>query len=164
MRARFVNESLGKAPIYNKQEIINFMLANQEPETVDYLRHEYETLPKDEFEDLAGSIGFKPIGKYWTATDVYEPVEASNESLNESEDNGIDYSETAWKMDKFMPEDEYAQDEYYGILGNFSSKEEKITDMIDFLENYADQDTMEKYMPEDGTLEGFAEYLVNHES
>jgi hypothetical protein len=81
MRAKLVSESLGKAPIYNKKEIIDFMLANQEPETVDMLRHEYETIPADEFEDLAGSIGFGPIGKYWTALDLQKNT---NESLNEN--------------------------------------------------------------------------------
>jgi hypothetical protein len=80
MRAKLVSESLGKSPIYNKKEIIDFMLANQEPETIDYLRHEYENLQQDEFKDLAASIGFGPVGKYWTVLDLQKNT---NESINE---------------------------------------------------------------------------------
>jgi hypothetical protein len=70
MRAKLVSESLGKAPIFNKKEIIDFMIAEQDPEIADDLRHEFETVDKDEFEELAASLGFKPIGKHWTMLDL----------------------------------------------------------------------------------------------
>jgi hypothetical protein len=45
-----------------------------------------------------------------------------------------DYTEAAWKIDKFMPEDPELQDEYYKILGDTSlSPEEKYEEIAEFL-------------------------------
>ena len=70
MRAWKVNEGLGKMPVYNKKEIIDFMLAGEEEEVQEIMRKEYETVSSDEFEELAAAIGFSPMGKYWTMLDM----------------------------------------------------------------------------------------------
>jgi len=70
MRARLVSESI-KPTIYNKKQIIDFMLAGEDEEVQEMMKPEYESASKEEFEELAASIGFKPIGGFWTASDVY---------------------------------------------------------------------------------------------
>lgn len=72
--------------------------------------------------------------------------------------DNLDYSETSWKMDKFMPDESEIQDEYYEILGQQGGDKE--AQLEDFFETNADEDSLNNYLPEDGTLRGFCEYLV----
>jgi len=86
--------------------------------------------------------------------------EKANESLK-AEKTGpmLDYSEAQWKMDKFMPEDDPdLQDEYYEILdsGNVDALEE-------FLNTYADEEILYRYMPKGGSIRGFAQYIIGYE-
>ena len=161
MRARLVNEQIGKPQMFNKKQIIDFMLAGEEPEVQEMMRPEYESTSKEEFEELADAIGFHPIGKFWTAETV---TNYANESLNEKSSIEGDYAEAQWKMDKFMPDDFDLQSEFYEILDDETkSKEEKIEELIEFFGNYADEETAMHYFPKNGTLEGFVEWIVNNE-
>jgi len=65
------------------------------------------------------------------------------------------FKETEWKMDKFMPEDEEYQIEYYKIL-----KKKDVKEMTRFLDFNADTVTMRRYMPKGATIEDFAKYLI----
>lgn len=167
MRARLViEEEIGKPVIYNKKQIIDLMLAGEEPEVQEIMRTEYETADPEEFKELAASIGFHPIGKFWTAHDVVDPYDTTNENLNEgkSQIEG-DYTEAVWKMDKFMPDDFELQAEYYEILDDETmDEEEKVQKLIEFFDSYADEDIMDRYFPEGGTIEGFARYIVDEEA
>ena len=49
------------------------------------------------------------------------------------------------------------ENEYYDIIGSGD-----VAELVNFLENYADEDTLYQYMPKGGTIEEFAEYLVNN--
>jgi hypothetical protein len=68
-----------------------------------------------------------------------------------------DYSEAAFNLDKFMPEDETITMEYFNLkdMGD-------VEQLVGFLEQEADMEVLDRYMPEGGTLEGFAEYLINN--
>ena len=79
---------------------------------------------------------------------------------NKMINDGLDYSETSWKMDKFMPDDPDIQEEYYEILGSQGGDKEQ--ELEDFFECHAEEDMMERYFPEDGTLRGFCEWLVSN--
>lgn len=75
----------------------------------------------------------------------------------------LDYSETSWKMDKFMPEESEIQNEYYEILEQQGG--DKQSQLEDFFETHADEDRLKNYLPKDGTIAGFCEYLIsNHKS
>jgi hypothetical protein len=71
-----------------------------------------------------------------------------------------DYSEAEFKMDKYMPEDENAQNEYYEILDSEQSREEKVASLTMFFYDNADESVLRDYFPEGGTVEEFAEYLM----
>jgi hypothetical protein len=78
-------------------------------------------------------------------------------------DESDDYAEAHWKMDKFMPDDEDSQNEYYEILDDTTLlREEKIKKLISILE-CGDEEIMQHYFPIGGTIEGFAEYIVDTE-
>lgn len=79
--------------------------------------------------------------------------------LNEGKNS--DYSELDWKMDKYMPED--VQQEYYSILDSSDTDEEKISALEEFFNEQADSERMDSYMPKNGTLKGFCEYLVGRQ-
>lgn len=69
-----------------------------------------------------------------------------------------DYAEAQWHMDKFM-DDNANFDEYYSIV---QSKD--IDAMVDFLKNnVSSEETMMRYFPENGTIEAFADHLINNE-
>jgi hypothetical protein len=78
-----------------------------------------------------------------------------NENLGAAE--AADYSEAAFNLDKFMPEDETITMEYFNLkdMGD-------VEQLVGFLEQEADMEVLDRYMPEGGTLEGFAEYLINN--
>jgi hypothetical protein len=86
----------------------------------------------------------------------------------DEEDEDIDYdgySEVSFKMDKYMPDDEEAQREYHGIFDDENlSREEKIEELVSFFQNNANEEIMYRYMPKDGTLRGFAEYLLDQDA
>lgn len=65
----------------------------------------------------------------------------------------LDYSEASFKLDKFLPEDQEIQEEYYEI--------KETNDMKEFLETHAEEDRMYSYFPEGGTIYGFSQYLAN---
>lgn len=72
---------------------------------------------------------------------------------------GVDraYSEAQWHMDKFM-DDNASFDEYYGLV-----QAKDVQGMVEFLENnVASEETMLSYFPEGGTIEGFAQHLINN--
>jgi hypothetical protein len=88
-----------------------------------------------------------------------------DESVNESSSIEGDYAEAVWKMDKFMPEDPDLQSEYWEMLNDEDiDEEEKVERLIEFFDNYADEDIMNRYFPKGGTLEGFAKYIVDEEA
>ncbi len=76
-----------------------------------------------------------------------------NENLGEA----VDYSEAAFNLDKFMPNDETLAMEYFDLKDGGD-----IEQLVGFLEQEADMEVLDRYMPEGGTLEGFAEYLINN--
>jgi hypothetical protein len=65
----------------------------------------------------------------------------------------LDYSEVGWKMDKFLPDD----GEVYELFDEAMEGGE-LEDVIDFLNEFAN-DRIYEYLPEGGTIEGFAKYL-----
>ncbi len=77
--------------------------------------------------------------------------------LKENLGDAADYSEAAFNLDKFMPEDETITMEYFNLkdMGD-------VEQLVGFLEQEADMEVLDRYMPEGGTLEGFAEYLINN--
>lgn len=78
---------------------------------------------------------------------------------------GKDYSETSWKMDKFMPEDEEVMQEYYDILDDEDKDDEdKKKELIEFFNNNADEEIMKRYMPKGGSITEFVEYIIKTES
>jgi len=114
MRARFVNEEIGKPVVYNK-------IYDRNPD------HDVDESVNERFE-------------------------------HPEEDSLEDYSEAFYKMDKFMPNEEGLQNEFYDIIEN-SAPEEVIDELVMFLQEYADIETMEQYFPEGGTIEEFADYI-----
>ena len=95
--------------------------------------------------------------------DLEDDDDDLDESLNES-DKSDDYTEAHWKMDKFMPDDPFLQTEFYEIIDDEEhSKEEKIEELINFFNEYADEEIMHRYFPKNGTIEGFATYIIENE-
>lgn len=96
-----------------------------------------------------------------------------NENFNNKEK--VDYSEAFFNLDKFMPDDEDIQNEYYSILDDTSmTDEEKIKELTSFFYEYIDKAAFDTYFeePEDEfgepnpnyvefTIKEFAEYIVS---
>ena len=75
--------------------------------------------------------------------------------LKENEDRA--YAEAQWKMDKFM-DDNADFDEYYSLV-----QAKDVDGLVEFLENnVASEERMMQYFPEGGTIEAFAQYLINN--
>ena len=75
--------------------------------------------------------------------------------LKENEDRA--YAEAQWNMDKFM-DDNASFDEYYSLI-----QAKDVDGLVEFLEmNVASEERMMQYFPEDGTIEAFAQYLINN--
>ena len=75
--------------------------------------------------------------------------------LKENEDRA--YAEAQWKMDKFM-DDNADFDEYYSLV-----QAKDVEGLVEFLEmNVASEERMMQYFPEGGTIEAFAQYLINN--
>jgi hypothetical protein len=87
------------------------------------------------------------------------------ESLYEGQsDTSDDYAEAHWKMDKFMPDDDDLLSEFNSILDDDTmSRGEKINSVIEILYR-GDTEIMQHYFPKGGTVEDFAEYIVNKEN
>ena len=85
-----------------------------------------------------------------------------NESYGE---NNLDsMQEALWKIDKWMPEDSDLMQEYYNILDSEElSKEEKIEEIFNYLENYSNEEILYRYLDENISLKEFAEFIVNNE-
>ena len=67
------------------------------------------------------------------------------------------YAEAQWNMDKFM-DDNASFDEYYSLI-----QAKDVDGLVEFLENnVASEERMMQYFPEDGTIEAFAQYLINN--
>lgn len=79
-----------------------------------------------------------------------------NESVSEGK---VDYSETYFKMDKFMGDDEDDMRDFQELLDSSKPRAEKVKGVEDMLSNVDDR--MARYMPKGGTLKGFAEYIVD---
>ena len=75
--------------------------------------------------------------------------------LKENEDRA--YAEAQWHMDKFM-DDNADFDEYYSLV-----QAKDVDGLAEFLENnVASEERMMQYFPEGGTIEAFAQYLINN--
>ena len=83
--------------------------------------------------------------------------------VNESMFGG--YDEAEWQMDKFLPETQELQDEYYEILDDEDmDDEEKIEVLADFIENNCeDEERMYSYFPENGSIYGLAAYIISQQ-
>jgi hypothetical protein len=74
-----------------------------------------------------------------------------------------DYLELEFKMDKYMPEDETLQREYYGIIDSEDLYEKKVKDLKAFFMENADMSILNNYMPEGGTLDDFITFLLTQD-
>jgi hypothetical protein len=80
------------------------------------------------------------------------------ENVAEPEVSEKEYAEAQWNMDKFM-DDNANFDEYYSIV---QSKD--VDAMVDFLNNnISSEEIMQRYLPQGGSIEGFAQHLINNE-
>jgi len=70
------------------------------------------------------------------------------------ESKKIDYSDLHYKMEKYMPDDPKIQDEFYQIIND-----NNVDDLIDFINDNAD-DSIYDYMPKNGSIKGFANYIM----
>lgn len=101
--------------------------------------------------------------KHLKTFESYDDDFEDDDFENERPEEG-DYTELDWNMDEYMPEDEEAMEEYYSILDEEVSDEEKIQNLIEFFESGIIQDEarFNLYMPENGSIAGFCEYLVKN--
>jgi len=96
------------------------------------------------------------------ALTVWKDVVGDKIVVNNDASKDVDYGELYFKMDKYLPEDnDDAVEEYYEIVESNDSSEEKIKRLVDFFQTYGNSTIMEIYMPDWGTLNGFAEYITN---
>jgi hypothetical protein len=74
------------------------------------------------------------------------------------------YQEAWWNMDKYMDDEDGASEEFDDILygnGRFLDESEKRTKIREFIELHCnDEARMESYFPEDGSTDGFVDYLL----
>jgi hypothetical protein len=88
--------------------------------------------------------------------------EKFTEDSDPIKDMGIglkDYSEAAYKLDNYMPEDKDLMNEYYEILNSDEGVYTKINKLTSFLQEYIN-DQLFRYFPKEGTINGFAEYII----
>lgn len=83
-----------------------------------------------------------------------------------NENNSDDkYSEVYFKMDKFLPDDQELQEEYYDIIDSQISYEEKIQELATFLNEYIDEETFSSYMnDEEFSFSEFAKYIIDRDA
>jgi len=68
MRAKFVFESHN---ILNKIDAIHQVLQQFDEEIREDLKKDLLAMSKDEFDDFMEYAGYKKLGKFWTASNVY---------------------------------------------------------------------------------------------
>lgn len=79
------------------------------------------------------------------------------ENIEELPSSQNGYADAEWNMDKFM-DDNADLGDYYNIL-----QSKNIEDLVDFLiNNVADEERMMSYFPVNGSIEDFANYLINN--
>jgi len=88
-----------------------------------------------------------------------EKYDLQDDNFNEE----IDYSEAYFKIDKFLPDDQEIQDEYYEIIDSQNSTEERIKELTTFLYNYMDESEFETYLEEgqEYSINDFAKYIID---
>jgi hypothetical protein len=79
----------------------------------------------------------------------------AKDSTTTKTSNKISYDDVIFKMDKYLPDDEELQNDYYDLIDEKDKK-----GLIDFFNTEADMDRMHKYMPKNGTLEDLVDSLV----
>ena len=82
--------------VFNKQEVVDLMVADLSDETKDIMREEFLALPIDEFNEMAKSIGLNFLSPYWTSQKVYPRKVDSildmswiNDKMSQIDENGI---------------------------------------------------------------------------
>ena len=74
------------------------------------------------------------------------------------------YQEAWWNMDKYMNDEDGVSEEFDDILygnGRSLDEDEKRTKIREFIELYCtDEERMESYFPESGSVDGFVDYLL----
>lgn len=68
---------------------------------------------------------------------------------------GPDYSEVAYKIDKWMPDDSDLIQEFQDIEDSGN-----VEDMAEHIEMNADDEMLSRYMPKGGTIMGLAKFLL----
>ena len=76
MKARFIYEEYND--LKNKQQIIQQILSEVHEDSRQEVLQMIMELSKEEFDDLAASLGYNKLRKYWTMADVYGVDEAQN--------------------------------------------------------------------------------------
>lgn len=76
MKARFIYEEYND--LKNKQQIIQQILSEVHEDSRQEVLQMIMELSKEEFDDLAASLGYNKLGKYWTMADVYGVDETQN--------------------------------------------------------------------------------------
>lgn len=85
------------------------------------------------------------------------------EQDDDFEDEEVDYSEAYFKLDKFLPDNQEIQDEYYEIIDSQNSTEQRIKELTTFLYNYMDESEFETYLEEgqEYSINDFAKYIID---
>jgi len=76
LKAKFIYEEYND--LKNKQQIIQQILSEVHEDSRQEVLQMIMELSKEEFDDLAASLGYNKLGKYWTMADVYGVDEAQN--------------------------------------------------------------------------------------
>ena len=95
-----------------------------------------------------------------------EHIRSFDSFVNEATSNIVkdDFAEVVWKMDKWMPEDEELQNEYYSILDDPGlDHDEKVQQIQHFIEENADEYSLFKYMSRQNSIQELAKYIVDSE-
>jgi hypothetical protein len=74
------------------------------------------------------------------------------------------FQEAVWKMDKWMPEEETLQMEYYDILNDEKmNTAEKVKALASFIEDNAYMDVLSRYLPAGSSAEKLAQWIVDND-
>jgi len=76
LKAKFIYEEYND--LKNKQQIIQQILSEVHEDSRQEVLQMIMELSKEEFDDLAASLGYNKLGKYWTMADVYGVDETQN--------------------------------------------------------------------------------------
>ena len=113
---------------------------------------------KEQEEDTEDTIDYSFI-KESEGTEDGEEFNEDEEDFDDEEgfEDG-DYSEASWNMDKFMYDDPDVQEDFYEIL--YRKDLEELTEFIQ--ENIQDEDRFHSYVSDNGTVRGFAQWLIDN--